>query len=71
MLKGASMYTSITRNFKFGYVSEIDQFLRELDQKPGIKSDVRLREEQKYQRVAMMRDVAQLSLPIELRWKDF
>jgi hypothetical protein len=54
-----------------GYVSEIDQFLQELNNLPGIKSDVRLDEEQKYQRVFALRDVAQINLPEELPWKEF
>jgi hypothetical protein len=54
-----------------GYVSEIDQFLRELEHLPGVKSDARLKEEQKYQRIFALRDVPQTSLQIEMPWKNF
>lgn len=54
-----------------GYVSESDQFLHELENMPGIKSDTRLAEEQKYQRISALRDVPQTSLPDELPWKNF
>ncbi len=57
--------------FKIGYVSDIDQFLYELDRQPGIKSDVRLDEEQKYQRIFALRDFTQINLPEQLPWKDF
>lgn len=54
-----------------GYVSEIDQFLRELNNLPGIKSDTRLEEEQKYRRIFALRDIPQISLPEEFPWKNF
>lgn len=54
-----------------GYVSEIDQFLQELESLPGVKSDARLDEEQKYKRIFALRDVPQNSLPEELPWKNF
>lgn len=54
-----------------GYVSEIDQFLQELNNLPGIKSDERLDEEQKYQRIFLLRDVPQSEPSLQVVWKDF
>lgn len=56
---------------KYNFVSEIDQFLQELNNLPGSKSDSRIAEEQKYQRIFALRDNPQLSLTIEMPWKDF
>ena len=53
------------------YVSEIDQFLRELQTLPGAKSNSRMDEEQKYRRIFAMRDNHKINLPEELPWKDF
>jgi hypothetical protein len=53
------------------YVSEIDQFLHELENLPGLKSDSRLAEEEKYRRIFALRDIPQASLPQELPWKNF
>ena len=71
MLKGISMFICKWSCFKVGYVSEIDQFLHELDRLPGIKSDVRLEEEQKYNRIFALRDLTQINIPEQLPWKDF
>lgn len=57
--------------FNSSYVSEIDQFLQELNKLPGIKSDERLAEEHKYQIIFALRDVPSLDIPRELAWKDF
>ena len=54
------MFTRKPTNFKRGYVSEIDQFLQELNKLPGIKSDSRLDEEQKYKKVFALRDLPQV-----------
>lgn len=53
------------------YVSEIDQFLQELQTLPGVKSNSRIEEEQKYKRIFALRDIPQLNIPEELPWKDF
>lgn len=53
------------------FVSEIDQFLHELDNLPGAKSDARIAMEQQYQRISALRDYPQISLSEELPWKDF
>lgn len=53
------------------YVSEIDQLLRELDTLPGVKSNSRIDEEQKYKRVFNLRDNRQTNVPKDLPWKDF
>jgi hypothetical protein len=53
------------------YVSELDQFLQELGAMPGIKSDTRIEEEQKYKRIFALRDIPKISLPEELPWKEF
>jgi len=47
------------------YVSEIDQFLRELETLPGVKSNSRIDEEQKYRRIFMLRDNPQCNPPEE------
>lgn len=65
------MFTPKRAKFHRGYVSEIDQFLQELNNLPGVKSDVRLEEEQKYKRIFALRDVPKLNLPEQLPWKDF
>lgn len=52
------------------YVSEIDQFLAELYNMPGAKSDTRIEEEQKYQRIFALRDHPQAQLAEEVLWKD-
>lgn len=38
------------------YVSEIDQLLRELQTLPGVKSNSRIDEEQKYKKIFELRD---------------
>ncbi len=53
------------------YVSEIDQFLQEMQTLPGVKSNSRIEEEQKYKRVFSLRDTVQPNMPEELPWKDF
>jgi len=69
--KGNSMFTSKRSKFKRGYVSEIDQFLQELNKLPGIKSNSRLDEEHKYKKVFALRDTPQASVLDELPWKEF
>ena len=71
ILKGNSMFTRKPTNFKRGYVSEIDQFLQELNKLPGIKSDSRLDEEQKYKKVFALRDLPQVITYEVLPWKEF
>lgn len=56
------------KKFKYQYVSEIDQFLQELN---NAKSNSRIEEEQKYQRVFALRDAPQAASTQELPWKDF
>ncbi len=58
---------SIDRNF----VSEMDNFLAELDTKPESHSDSRAAEEAKYKRINELRDNAQKSESKEKIWKDF
>lgn len=56
---------------KTNFVSEIDQFLQELNNLPGAKSNTRIAEEQKYQRIFALRDNKDIHLIEELPWKDF
>lgn len=65
------MFASKKGKIKYNYVSEIDQFLKELENLPGAKSNSRIEEEQKYQRIFALRDHPQVALPEELPWKDF
>lgn len=65
------MFLDKWKRYNTCYVSEIDQFLQEVTNLPGAKCNARIEEEQKYQRIFAMRDVAQTSLPLELPWKDF
>lgn len=60
-----------TRKFKYNYVSEIDQFLQELNNLPGAKSNSRIECEQKHQRIFALRDHPQITTSEELPWKDF
>ena len=69
--KGNIMLSKLGAKFHTGYVSEIDQFLQELNNKPGVKSTTRLDEEQKYKRIFALRDVPRINLPDELPWKEF
>ena len=65
------MFKSKRSKFKYGYVSEIDQFLQELNKLPGIKSNSRLDEEQKYKEVFDLRDIPQAKVVDESTWKEF
>jgi len=65
------MFDNKKGKIRYNYVSEIDQFLQELDNLPGAKSNARIAEEQKYQRVFALRDHPQLAKSEELLWKDF
>lgn len=65
------MFADKWKRFKRGYVSEIDQFLQEITNIPGAKCNARIEEEQKYQRIFALRDIAQPAQPLELPWKDF
>lgn len=56
---------------KTGFVSEIDQFLQVLENLPGAKTQAKIQEEQKYQRIAALRDNVQASLPDDIAWKEF
>jgi len=69
--EGNSMFKSKRSKFKYGYVSEIDQFLQELNKLPGIKSNSRLDEEQKYKEVFDLRDIPQAKVVDESTWKEF
>lgn len=69
--EGNSMFTSKRSKFKHGYVSEIDQFLQELNKLPGIKSNSQLDEEQKYKEVFDLRDIPQAKVADESTWKEF
>jgi hypothetical protein len=69
LAKGTGML--FKSKLKSAYVSEIDQFLQVLQNMPGVKSNARLEEEQKYQRIAALRDTVQTSIPEQLPWKDF
>ena len=60
-----------TRKFKRNYVSEIDQFLQELNNLPGARSNSRIEDEHKHQRIFALRDNAQLALTEEMQWKNF
>jgi len=53
-----------------GYTSEIDDFLRELDKKPGATSINRQAEELKYQRIHYLRDFAVRTLD-KNGWETF
>lgn len=48
-----------------GYVSEIDRFLQELDQKARLTSLARQAEEAKYIKLNALRDKTNLDLPIK------
>lgn len=65
------MFGKMCAKLHNGYVSEIDQFLQELNHLPGVKSTTRLDEEQKYKRIFALRDVPKINLPEELPWKEF
>jgi hypothetical protein len=65
------MFSNKHGRIKHNFVSEIDQFLQELNNIPGSKSNARIEEEQKYQRIFALRDHPQVSLSEELTWKDF
>ncbi len=58
---------SIDRN----YVSEMDNFLKELDKKPESHSDSRAAEEAKYKRINELRDNSQDTESKSKIWKDF
>ncbi|HSX21130.1 MAG TPA: CBU_0585 family protein [Gammaproteobacteria bacterium] len=60
-----------TRKFKRNYVSEIDQFLQELNNLPGARSNSRIETEHKHQRIFALRDNAHLALNEEMQWKNF
>lgn len=54
-----------------GYVSEVDRFLQEFDQKPEASSVSRRLEEAKYQKICKLRDNVQSSEPSKVIWEDF
>lgn len=64
------MFSNKKLKIKTNYVSDIDQFLQTLNNKPGASSNARLAEEQKYQRIFSLRDIPQLPIPVELAWID-
>jgi hypothetical protein len=64
------MFTNKKTKLKANYVSDIDQFLQVLNNLPGARSNARLAEEQKYQRIFSLRDTPQLLTPVELAWID-
>jgi hypothetical protein len=53
------------------YVSEMDKFLKELDQKPESHSDSRAAEEKKYQRINELRDNPNAKDDSEKIWRGF
>lgn len=59
------------KKFKYHYVSEIDQFLQELNNAPWSKSNSRIEEEQKYKKIFALRDHPQTANAKELAWNDF
>lgn len=69
--QGLSMFFNKQGRRKTNFVSEIDQFLQELNNLPGSKSNTRIEEEQKYQRIFRLRDFSQAPPIEELPWKDF
>jgi len=64
------MFTNKKAKIKANYVSDIDQFLQVLNNLPAARSNARLAEEQKYQRIFLLRDTPQLPVPVELAWID-
>lgn len=71
ILERISMFDNMKRKFKYNFVSEIDQFIQELNNLPNAKSNSRLELEQKYARINALRDHPQVTLAEELPWKDF
>lgn len=59
-----------SKKFNRHFVSEIDQFLQELNESPKAKSDARIDEERKYERINFLRDNADMSIADELLWKN-
>lgn len=58
--------------FKHGYVSEIDQFLKEIATLPGVNSTSRIFEEQKYAKISLLRDNQNPGKSnAKLNWKEF
>lgn len=64
------MFINRKPKIKANYVSDIDQFLQVLNNLPGARSNARLAEEEKYQRIFSLRDIPQLSVPVEQAWID-
>lgn len=60
-----------SKKLKYCYVSEIDQFLQELNNLPEAKSNARLEEQHKYQRIFNLRDNKQTAINEDLQWKEF
>ncbi len=64
------MFSNKKAKIKRNYVSDIDQFLRVINNQPGASSNARLAEEQKYRRIFLLRDTPKLPTPVELAWID-
>lgn len=54
-----------------GYISDTDKFLMAFDQKPEATSASRRAEEIKYERIALLRDHAEVQTPHTRIWEDF
>jgi len=54
-----------------GYVSEIDQFLRDFNQRPEASSANVLSEKSKYDQIMLLRDNAKAKQPAKQVWEDF
>ncbi len=59
------------KRIKYQYVSEIDQFLQELNNAPWAKCNACIEEEQKYHKIFSLRDSTQTAHAKELAWNDF
>lgn len=64
------MFSNKSKGIKANYLSDSDQFLQSLNNLPEARSNARLAEEQKYQRIFSLRDTPQLCVPVDLPWID-
>jgi hypothetical protein len=53
------------------YVSEVDQFLAELENSLSSKSESKTIEHEKFKKIFEMRDKPKIKKPQDLTWKDF
>lgn len=53
------------------YVSEVDQFLAELESTLSSKSESKTIEREKYKKIFEMRDKPKIRKPQDLTWKEF